>query len=66
MAESTIGTIKAELLTGCLPADIPQLQVALFQYIEAYYNRTRLHSTLGYRTPAQAESSTPARRSGAA
>lgn len=27
----------------------------LFQYIEAYYNRVRIHSPLGYKTPEQAE-----------
>ena len=27
----------------------------LFAYIEGYYNRQRLHSALGYRTPEQAE-----------
>ncbi|AHM62635.1 transposase-like protein [Flammeovirgaceae bacterium 311] len=27
----------------------------IFEFIEIWYNRTRLHSSLGYRTPAQME-----------
>jgi putative transposase len=27
----------------------------LFAYVEGFYNRQRLHSTLDYRTPDQAE-----------
>jgi putative transposase len=27
---------------------------AVAEYIEVFYNRTRLHSTLGYRAPAEA------------
>ncbi|HVT29339.1 MAG TPA: IS3 family transposase, partial [Lacipirellulaceae bacterium] len=31
-------------------------RAALFDYIEAFYNRTRLHSSLGYVSPDMFES----------
>lgn len=55
VAESTIGTIKAELLADWVPANLAQLQQRLFPYIEGYYNRQRLHSALGYTTPVERE-----------
>jgi putative transposase len=30
-----------------------EARAAIFEYIEVFYNRQRLHSTLGYRTPAE-------------
>ena len=55
VAESTIGTIKAEQLDGAPPDDIHAVQRELFPYIESFYNRRRLHSTLGYITPSERE-----------
>jgi transposase InsO family protein len=50
VAESTIGSIKAELF-DCVPVDIHDVRHQLFEYIESFYNRHRLHSTLDYVTP---------------
>jgi putative transposase len=50
VAESTIGSIKAELF-DFVPVDIHDVRHQLFEYIESFYNRHRLHSTLDYITP---------------
>jgi putative transposase len=50
VAESTIGSIKTELFDH-VPVDIHDVQHQLFEYIESFYNRQRLHSALGYITP---------------
>ena len=50
VAESTFGSIKAELVDR-VPVDIHDVQHQLFEYIESFYNRHRLHSALGYITP---------------
>jgi putative transposase len=34
-----------------------EAKAAVFDYIEIFYNRQRLHSALGYRTPAEARAS---------
>lgn len=57
VAESTIGTVKAEALGDHVPADIHELRRILFPYIEGFYNHRRLHSTLDYKSPAEYERS---------
>ena len=34
-------------------------RLAIFNYIEVFYNRQRIHQGLGYRTPAQVEAAVP-------
>jgi len=55
VAESTIGTIKAELLDDMPLATRRAVTQELFLYIEAYYNRRRRHSALGYRAPVDVQ-----------
>jgi len=50
VAESTIGSIKSELFDRT-SVDIHDVRHQLFEYIESFYNRHRLHSTLDYSTP---------------
>lgn len=56
MAESFVSTLKAELMVG--PQRFPTREVArtaIFEYLEGFYNRTRIHSSLGYRSPTEFE-----------
>lgn len=56
VAESHFATLKCELIYGRRWATRVELREALFEYIETFYNRRRLHSSLDYRTPAEVES----------
>lgn len=54
-AESFFGTLKLEMLQdGCF-LDAHDAKIELFDYIEAYYNTHRKHSSLNYKTPSQFE-----------
>lgn len=55
VAESFFSTLKTELLHGQAWPNGLVLRAALFEYIEIFYNRQRLHSSLGYKTPAEVE-----------
>jgi putative transposase len=55
VAESFFATLKTELVHRKRWATRIELRAAVFEYIESFYNRRRLHSTLGYKTPAQFE-----------
>ena len=51
MMESFMGTLKIELIHGCDWADHDVVSQAVFETIETFYNRVRLHASLGYKSP---------------
>ena len=51
MMESFWATLKCELVHQHKFATREQAKAAIFQYIEMFYNRKRLHSSLGYVSP---------------
>ena len=54
VAESFFATLKNET---CYRRSVPtrdSAKHAVIEFIEAYYNRRRLHSTIGYKVPAEA------------
>jgi putative transposase len=53
-AESFFATLKNEMYYRQSFATRARARFAVAEYIEVFYNRQRLHSTLGYRTPAEA------------
>ena len=53
--ESFFGTLKDECIGETFYISHDEARLALFTYIEAYYNRVRRHSTLGYVSPLQYE-----------
>jgi putative transposase len=55
MAESFFSTLKLELIPDKAFLSREAARLAVFDYIEAFYNRTRMHSALGYQSPAQYE-----------
>jgi transposase InsO family protein len=55
--ESFFGTLKAEWLDHRPLAAPDATQRGLFEYIEVFYNRQRVHSTLAYQTPTAFEQS---------
>ena len=54
-AESFFSRFKAELMEGGVFEDLEQARSEIFSYIEGYYNRVRLHSSLGYKSPMEFE-----------
>jgi putative transposase len=55
MMESFWATLKTELIHQSQYATRDQARAAIFEYIEVFYNRKRLHSSLGYVSPESFE-----------
>jgi hypothetical protein len=53
--ESFMRTLKREEIHANVYRDLEDLRTHIQQFIEQYYNRCRLHSALGYRTPQEFE-----------
>jgi putative transposase len=53
--ESFWATLKKELVHQTTFATREEARAAIFEFIEVFYNRYRLHSSLGYKSPATFE-----------
>lgn len=56
-AESFFATLKKELIYRNHFKTKAEAKIAIFEYIEVWYNRQRLHSSLGFKSPVQFEES---------
>jgi transposase InsO family protein len=54
--ESFWSSLKYEVVYHQRFATFAEARSAIFNYIETFYNRTRLHSGLAYKSPIQFES----------
>jgi putative transposase len=52
--ESFFASLKKEHVHQARFRTRAEARAAVFEYVEVFYNRQRLHSALGYRTPAEA------------
>jgi putative transposase len=52
LCESFFATLECELLARRRFRSHAEARMALFSYVEGFYNPVRLHSALGYRSPA--------------
>jgi transposase InsO family protein len=55
VSESFFASLKKELVYQQNYGTREEARQSIFQWIETFYNRTRLHSHLGYRSPEQFE-----------
>ncbi len=55
MAESFFATLECELLDRTRFRSQAEARIAIFDYIERFYNPSRRHSSLGYLSPIEFE-----------
>lgn len=55
VSESFVSTLKCELIHRRRFPSREAARRAVFEYLEAFYNRRRLHSSLGYVSPENYE-----------
>ena len=55
MMESFFSTLRAECTARQSYATRAAARLSIFEFIEVFYNRQRLHSALGYRSPVNYE-----------
>ena len=60
VVESFFHTLKTEWLYHSRFRTRQEARLAIFDYVESFYNRTRMHSTLGFHSPEQYEKMQPA------
>jgi putative transposase len=53
--ESFFGRLKCEVAPGEMFATREQARAEIFEYLEVFYNRVRLHSSLGFLSPVEFE-----------
>jgi transposase InsO family protein len=53
--ESFTNTLKQEEIDARPYGDLPELERHIEEFIEQFYNRERLHSALGYKSPEEFE-----------
>ena len=58
--ETFFASLKTELIGDRIFVSREQARREIFEYIEVFYNRQRLHSYLGYLTPHEFERSASA------
>jgi putative transposase len=55
VAESFFSTLKNELMNGKAFMNRSEARSKIFEFIQVFYNRQRLHQSLAYKTPEQVD-----------